>query len=201
MPIYGLTIDYAAVNAKIQRALANSPAIKRLAYKKAYGIFYNAKRTMLAQFDRHPVTQEINEGPKAANISGTLDGYGNLFSFIGFEVGESPANRLRELLDVGTTFQQTVYRNNAWYFKVTVPSKDAIEEVTPMPWEHGNSWAEGIEEGISGLGYYMYKRWKGGRSQMGIQLPWENYGDNLEFSPTPYLSEILSNFRERVNNR
>jgi hypothetical protein len=201
MPSYGLVINHAALNAKIQQALANSVPVKRLTYNKAYGIYYRAKRTMLNEFDRHLVTQEIAEGNQAANISGTLDGYGNLFSFIGFIDGSDPTSALRDLLDVGTDFQQTVFRNSKWYFKVRTPSQEAIASVTPMPWETGNGWAEGIEKGISGLGYYIYKRWEKGHSKMGVQLPWENWGDNLTFTPTPYLTEILGNFREKVNNK
>ena len=134
-----LKLDHLAIQAKIERAIANSPKVKSLAYKKAYGIFENAKRAMLNQFDRSLITQEIESGPKAANISGTLDGYGNLFSFIGFYESDNPIEKLRNLLNEGTTFKPTIYRKGAWYFRVTLPDKGSINAVTDMPWEHGNS--------------------------------------------------------------
>jgi len=197
-----LKIDKAAIRRKLERAVAHSPAIKRLAYKKAYGIFSHAKRMMLREFDRHPVTQEILEGPRALNLTGTLDGYGNLFSFIGFEAGTKPTEILRELLELGTAIRPTVFRNHAWYFRVRIPSRDAIAEATPMPWERGNSWAFGIETFISGLSHYMYKKWYGkeSRSGMGLQLPYENLED-AAFTSHPYMTEILRNFRMRVNQK
>lgn len=195
-----LKIDKFALKKKFEAAAATSHDIKRLAYKKAYGIFSNAKRMMLHEFDRHPVTQEILDGPRALNLTGTLDGYGNLFSFIGFEAGTKPTEVLRELLEIGTDMQQTVFRNNIWYFRVRMPSRDAVTEVTPMPWERGNSWAFGVETFISGLSHYMYKKWYGkeSRSGMGLQLPYENLEDTA-FSSHPYITEILRNFRARVN--
>jgi hypothetical protein len=195
-----LKLNQASIKKKIDMAMAKSPAIKKLAYNKAYGIFYNAKRMMLKEFDRHPVTQEIEAGPRAVNISNTLDGYGNLFSFIGFEAGENPTDKLRNLLEVATQFRQTIYRQGVWYFKISLPDKGAIENVTQMPWEKGNSWAYGVETFISGLSNYMYKKWSGSRSGMGFQLPYENWED-IAFTSRPYISEILNNFRERVNNR
>jgi len=195
--IVSLKLDNRAIQAKIQKALANSPAVRRAAYDKAYGLFKQAKRRMLAEFDRHPITQELNEGPEAVNMSGTLGGYGNLFSFIGFPEGDNPTEPLRSLLEQ-TDFKQTVYRNGSWYFKVILPTREAIENATQMPWELGNSWAFAVERDISGLSHYMYKKWEAGRSGMGIQLPYENLED-ATFTGKPYITEILNHFRERLN--
>lgn len=199
MPQTSVKINYAQIRAKLDKTLTTSNRVRIKAYDKAYGIYYRAKSAMLIEFDRHLVTNEILEGPKAANISGTLDGYGNLFSFIGFNEGSDPIEPLREVLAEGITFKQTVYRNKKWYFRVTWPSSEVIESVTSMPWEIGNSWAEGIEKGISGLSNYMNKKWGNGRSGNGFQLPYPNQ-EEINFIPIPYLSEILSHFRERINN-
>jgi hypothetical protein len=112
---------------------------------------------------------------------------------------ETPTAPLRDLLDIATTFRQTVYRDRKWYFQIETPSKKALEKASPMPWERGNSWAFGVERGISGLSHFMYKRWGGGRSGSGFQLPYENLED-AHFRPTPYLTQILANFRDRINN-
>ena len=196
----GLSIkfDYVAIQRKIDMAIANSQNIKKLAYQRAYGIFYRAKRTMLAEFDRHMITQEILNGPRAVNISETLDGYGNLFSFIGFHQGSHPVQELRELLLMATTFHQGTYGKKAWVFGVRLPTKAAIESVTQMPWEPGGSWAFGVESYISGLSSFMYKKWIGSRSGQGFQLPYENQED-ATFKGQPYITEILRNFRMRVN--
>ena len=182
------------------RLLGKSPAVKKLANDMFAGIFKKAKRAMMREFDRHPVTAELVAGPRAVNFSDTLGGYGNLFSFIGFKNGDEPTQDLRLLLEIATTFRQTVYRDRAWYFQVSTPTKRAIEGVTRMPWEEGNSWATGVEKGISGLSHYMFKRWASGRSGYGFQLPYDNLEDSV-FKTQPYMTEILANFRERINNR
>lgn len=196
--IVSVKLDQNAIKNKINKALGNSVAVKRLAYNKAFGVFRTAQRIMLQEFDRNIITQELLAGPRGVNMSDTLDGYGNLFSFIGFYAGDRPTERLRILLEMGTTFQQTVYRNGAWYFRVFLPNREAIENVTQMPWEEGNSWAYAVESEISGLSHYMYKRWGGSRSGTGFQLPYENW-EGLTFKGRPYITEILNSFRNRVN--
>ena len=203
------SINYDSIRRKIESAIANSIKIKRLAYVKAYGRYMTAKRAMLKEFDRSNITQELISGPNALNISGTLDGYGNLFSFIGFEQGDNPTEALRQLLELGTSMTQTVYRNKAWYFKVSLPTREVIEENTQMPWESGNSWAYAVERYISGLGHYMYKKNLGASSRSGTGLQigisgttsYYDYLEDANFSPKPYISEILKNFRVRINKK
>ena len=193
-----LKIDNAAVQRKIDKALANSISVKRAAYNKAYGVFRSAKRAMIAAFNRHLITQEIEAGPTAMNFSGTLGGYGNLYSFIGFHDGDRPTEPLRWLLEQ-VSMEQTIYRNRKWYFRVRIPDDRDVAGVTPMPWEVGNSWALAVEHYISGLSHYMYKRSDASRSSMGIQLADENWGEDLPFEGKAYISEILKSFREKIN--
>lgn len=199
MPNYSLKINYESIRAKINQAVEKSPAARRLAYEIAYGYFYRAKNAMLRQFNEHPITEEIEAGKNAINLSNTLDGYGNLFSFIGFTQDSRPIEDLRELLENNVSFRQTVYRNMVFYFRVSVPSREDIEANTEMPWEPGNSWAYEVERGISGANHYMFKKWLEGRSKTGLQLPFENMED-LNFNPKPYITEILAEFRNRINN-
>lgn len=188
-----------AIRAKIDAAIGKSPVAQRIAYQAAYSYFKRAKETMLRQFNDHPITQEIEAGKTAVNFSNTLGGYGNLFSFIGFPTDENPVADLRTILEENITFRQTVYRKMVWYFKVSVPGKDDIEAHTQMPWEPGASWAYEVERGISGASHYMYKKWLESRSQQGLQLPWENMED-LSFTPKPYITEILTSFRNKINS-
>jgi hypothetical protein len=199
MAKWTIRIDRKLLDLEITRALGKSPLVKDAAAKLFNGIFNSAKRTMLKEFDRHPVTLELLAGPRAVNMSGTLDGYGNLFSFIGFDNSVNPIEDLRQLLDIATTARQTIYKDRKWFFRVDTPNREVIRRFTPMPWESGTSWSEGIERGISGLSHYMFKKWAGSRSGTGFQLPYENL-EEANFSPTPYMTEILANFRERVND-
>ena len=113
--------------------------------------FDKIKSQMIEEFENHPVTVEIKEGPSAKNTSGTLNGYGNLFSYIGFEDGDDPISPVIELLDK-TTVQFSRLSNDGPIWNVFMPAKQDVWDVTPMPWAAGRSWAKGVESGISGLG-------------------------------------------------
>ena len=202
MSSFSLKLNRSNLELEFTRALGNSTEVKMIADRQFRSIFNAAHRVMIKEFDRHPITSEIDAGPRAVNLSETLGGYGNLFSFIGFEAGSEPTQNLKDLLMLTVNYRQTVYRNRAWYFKVYIPSKEDIADASPMPWEAGNSWALQIEKsnGISGLSAYMYAKWNGGRSKQGFQLPYENQED-AAFSAKPYLSEILANFKNRINHK
>ena len=64
--------------------------------------FEKIKQQILNEFDNHPVTREINDGISASNISGTLDGITNLYSFIGFNEGDNPTKAIRDMLEKST---------------------------------------------------------------------------------------------------
>jgi hypothetical protein len=196
MPSYTVIIDKASIEAKILAALPKAGQAE--AYKQAERLFRRAKNAMMQDFDKHPITAEIKAGNRAINFSNTLDGYGNLFSFLGFEDGSNPVGPLRDLLELGTNFRYTGFRRQEWRFKVQTPSKEAIETVTPMEWEVGNSWATAVEEGVSNLSYYLYKKTSTSRSGTGLQAGWE-INEDLVFQKTKYLTEIFKNFRERIN--
>ncbi|MCX5658064.1 MAG: hypothetical protein NTZ48_07615, partial [Candidatus Omnitrophica bacterium] len=76
-------LNHASILKKLEVAKGRSASVKRAAYNKAYGMFYYAKTSMMDEFDESLITQEIQAGPRAENISDTLGGYGNLYSFIG----------------------------------------------------------------------------------------------------------------------
>lgn len=129
--------------------------------------FEKIKIQMIAEFLAHPVSQEISNGPLAKNTSGTLGGYGNLFSFIGFDNGERPIDDVVELLERTTiSFSQ----RGILTATIIMPSPKQIFEATPLPsrWAEGRSWTKGIESGISGLGYYLHI-YGYGASEAGIQ--------------------------------
>ena len=66
-----------------------------------------------------------------------------------------------------------------------------------MPWEGGRSWVLGIERGISGFGYYLYKKFNEGRSKEGIQT--KNKVRSSSFKKVRYMSEIINNFVKSIN--
>ena len=75
------SVDYTSIREKIK----NVKKLEVLADKKVQAGVEEAKSNFIEQFEEHPITKEIQDGPEASNSSGTLNGQGNLFSFIGFE--------------------------------------------------------------------------------------------------------------------
>ena len=75
-----------------------------------------AQREMIQELESHPVTKEIESGPNGTNQSGTLGGYGNLFSFIGFERGMSPINPIRKIIKKVRIFCFNKAINHLYHF-------------------------------------------------------------------------------------
>jgi hypothetical protein len=151
---------------------------------------------MVRAFEEHSVTLEIDSGPSSDNFSQTLGGYGNLFSFIGFKETQRPTEGLRELLNkpIQVVNRGLLKRGKEladYRFDILLPSVLQLELETPMPWADGDSWARGIEEGISGIGQFLAISVKASRSSGGIQVK-ANF--DRTFSKTPYLSKILDSF-------
>ena len=151
---------------------------------------------MISEFANHPISQEILIGPDAPNLSGTLNGYGNLFSYIGFYAGDRPLDPIVKILEKTTiTFSRFIDDGAVW--NIFMPAKEDIWEVTPMPWAPGRSWAKGIETGISGIGYYLYleKDIPQSRSEAAIQLK-NKVRSKARFKNTKYISEILAKYQK-----
>jgi len=191
--ILDVKIDKLAIAKKI----ANSNSLQskgwQLAERRAGTIFLSRKNAMLHAFSNHPVTKEIDGGNTSANISRTLNGHGNLFSFIGFEDGTEPTKELYNLLAEDVQLRRGNASRLSWVFKISYPSQAKIEQLTPLPWERGNSWAYGIEKGISGFGQYVKRSSIRSRSGGGLQS--SSTLRPQSFNKTPYISDIIEKFK------
>jgi len=127
------------------------------------------KDEMIRDFLNLPVTKEIMAGPTSSNISGTLGGYGNLFSFIGFQKGANPIDPIINLLNQTTYNISRVSPRGQIKLTIVMPSSNDIFNATPVPWAPGLSWAQRIETGMSGLGNYLNKSSSSSRSGSGVQ--------------------------------
>ena len=151
---------------------------------------------VLQAFESHPITQELEGGVSASNISNTLGGYGNLFTFIGFDAGSDPISPIRSLLAKSIKIVSIRKKRNvlSLQLKFSVPTREEIEAITPSPWS-SDSWVEAVERGMSGLGRYLYSsdknRFKTSRSGGGIEASGEIRGPSSS-SPDPYISKILA---------
>ena len=181
----------------VQNALKRQApkALRREFEKKAKLEFKKIKAEMIKEFISYPVTQEIMEGPSASNISGTLGGVSNLFAFIGFDAGDQPLAPILERLEAVDIIYNREYKEKGIgvSFNVFLPTAEDIFAITPLPWATGRSWAEGIERGLSGLGYLLRKN--KGRSGAAIQTSVKVRGGR--FQNTPYISSFIKRYKKR----
>jgi hypothetical protein len=165
------------------------------------GKFDLAKKNLIRDFLAHPVTQEILAGPTASNISGTLNGRGNLFSFIGFPEGSKPINDVLSAIEQGLTLRpftkKVGIRNIAISYSIKIPLEE-IEDASPLPFEPGLSWVTGIEEGISGFGSYVSLIKKAGSSRSGYGIQSDSAKLPGEFHTRPYMSVLFNSLLEAL---
>jgi hypothetical protein len=153
------------------------------------------KNIFIKKFNNHPVTKEIEGGPLAKNISSTLGGYGNLFSFIGF-TDNNPTLGVKSLLK-NIKIGSVIRKQDSYKFKILIPSISEIKKVTKMPWENGRSWLFDIEKYISGLSAYLYGKFKSSRTGTGIQA---TDFRNAVFKSVPYFTALYDDFIKNINN-
>lgn len=150
----------------------------------------------ITEIQNHPVSKELNDGPDGENISSTLDGKENLFAFIGFDAQDKPIDDLTNLIKENTFLEKkSIFdrKNFQLKFNVFTPSLDEIKSQTPLPFERGRSWVKGIEDGISGFGYYVYGLvFPTSRSGRGIQS--KNKVRVAAYKPVKYMSELYNKF-------
>lgn len=194
--ITSIKVNYSAIRKKLAESPVMKGKVKTIATRKANSFFIPRKRELMTRFSTHPVSLEIQGGDRASNISGTLGGYGNLFTFIGFERGSNPVGGLERYLESTIKLQYIDYKQLNWRFKVTIPERTSIIGVSGIPWQQGASWALEIEKGISGLGFYMKKDSNRSRSGGGIQV--KSPIRPVIVSRTPYLGDMLETFRKRL---
>jgi len=180
-----------------------SGEIIRRSFEKQVTARFNAiKRRMIREFLDHPITKEILAGPSSPNTSGTLGGYGNLFSYIGFYDGDEPIQPILDLFEkTALQFVGTVPDGANW--TIFMPAREDVWEVSPMPWASGRSWARGIETGISGIGQYLYDQrtsLKNSRSGTAIQTQQGKIRGKTRFKNVKYISAILAKYQKEFSN-
>jgi hypothetical protein len=152
------------------------------------------KKELINEFLNHPVTLELLAGASGSNISNTLNGTSNLFSFIGFDSSYDPIQPILSILNsIQITYGGEINMGNK--FIVNMPTAEDIFAVTPMPWASGRSWAKGIERGISGLGFLLRKTSSKSRSGQAIQSSVKVRGG--KFKNTPYISSLIIKYSKK----
>lgn len=174
------------------------------------------KMAMVEEFENHPVTQELKAGPEAHGSSFLPDGYGNLFSFIGFYAGDDPTAEVENELIKRTGFFEKKLHNTRYVgnnrvsstVNINIPDLDVLYEITEYPdgWRDG-SWLKGIAKGIPGFQSYIFDEKFGSysqsRSQMALQAKKRNSNTvvilrNGAYKPTAYIEQIIKKFISRI---
>lgn len=174
--------------------------IKESFENKIQKSFNIIKNQMIRELLEHPITKEISEGSGGSNSSGTLGGYGNLFSFIGFESSSSPIDPIRREFEK-TVLQFRQLTDDGPVYNIYLPAPEDIWDVTPMPWAEGRSWAKGVETGISGVGYYLFsqsKTFPQSRSGPAIQVK-SKIPSKVRFKNVKYISDILKRYEKKFS--
>jgi hypothetical protein len=153
------------------------------------------RERMVTEFFNHPVTKEIDDGPDAENLTGSLNGYGNLFSFIGFDFGTDPIGRITSLLY--STQRGIVSTSGISFLRVKMPTPEDVWNITPMPRQEGRSWAKGIESGISGLNYYFYLQKRNEKSHSTMAFQVERVRNGFRYTPQKYITNLLKGYNTR----
>jgi hypothetical protein len=180
----------------IQKEIFNNRTVKKMVRNIIEKEVEKEKALFRADFESHPVTQELEGGENASNISGTLGGYGNLFSFLGFNNGANPTTPVKFLIQKILLDRNVQTSSNGFKIKVNIPSKEEFAAVARLPWESGRSWLLDMERGISGLGSFLYGRFNTSRSGGGIQSKYKY--SNRTFRPVKYFSQMYNKFLRRL---
>lgn len=160
----------------------------------------DAQAEMVDEFQEHPVTKEILAGENSTNSSGVLGGYGNLFSFIGFEQGDNQIDPLSKVFERKVSFTiRSSGGNGKYYAQIKAPAKSELETIAQVSWMGGRSWLDGIERGIAGLNRYLYDpSYSSENSRSGTGIQGRNSIRGVNQTRTPYVSRIISDFKKRL---
>ncbi len=179
---------------------AKSQALQNLAYGAAKQKSARLRRDLLREFDNHPVTKEIEQGP--SGTSSLLGGRGNFFGFLGFNSGDKPIEILRDslndqfkILSKKGKVKKASKTSLIYSFDILYPTKTQIYAITPLAWT-SKSWVKGVEKGITNYTQTVFKKSENSRS--GVALQTDRKIGFIRFSPTPYVTQMLDKIRKEL---
>lgn len=165
-----------------------------------------AKKALLNEFDNHPITVELLAGPDLEDSKVMPMGYGNLFSFLGFNrnTKENPIHPIRRLLENIHLIRAPSRDKTHLVFTVRAPSNDDIEKKSPMTWESGRSWVHAVTYGIGTFSHYMFSlkegRFSRSKSGTAIQTKTNLRNTSTYFLGRGYVIGMLGKFNRRLSS-
>lgn len=188
---------------KLRKKVSDSRSVRKKIGDAFEKQLVNRQKKLVIAFDGHPVTQEVQGGRDASNISGALNGYGNLYTFLGFNHPEDPTSVIRSYLAAKIPYKITSSRSTAKgfaiYFKASLPGIRDIQALSILS-HLGRSWVTGVEMGkVDGFQYYLNRKkyiWTSSNSGKGIQI--DKRLRNTNIKPIKYVNHLLERFRESL---
>lgn len=152
--------------------VAGTPYVEKITKKKTDQIGRDAarfaKEHLKYQVISHPISQEIAAGPNATTTFSALQGWGNLYGFLGFEQGQDPIGDILDEIESSVGYTVKRVGKGKYVAEVYAPSEDQFDGVAELPWLGGSNWVKLIARGaIPGLPNFLPN--DGGRSGGGIQ--------------------------------
>lgn len=209
-------VNMAQIMVQVSKDAGADRVLRKAATERAQQVFDDAVIGLRKEFEESPITQEIDGGIGASNLSKTLVGGSsvgapkNLYSFIGFDAGTEPTQVIRDAfnsdhkagpkLGKAVKVQDKVPR---YQFKVNGPKLDEIYAQTPLPRMPGLSWAEKVETYIPGFAQFLNKfMGDPSKSGGGIQVHHDKLRPGASFTKPEggYLKGMVANFYARIEN-
>lgn len=188
-------------NDTILAKVLKSPKGQRIAFLKLKQQVETAKTQLLQEFDTNPVTVELLQGPEQPYSEVLPNGYGNLFSFLGFSVGRKPTEPVRELLEKIYLIQKPAVDRKSFTFKIRLPSKEDLNDVSPMEWESGRSWIDAVTYGLGTFSHYMFSltqgRFQNSKSNTAIQVGPDLRATSVYLTSQRYVIGMLGDFKRK----
>lgn len=186
-----------------------SPQLKQKAFpvisSRMAGFWEREKERMINEFENHPVTNEL-ESYHPDQRSEFLPN-GNLTALFGYEDVAGEVNNVRDLLDESNIVfinQGRVYGDGSYTVsaKAEVPSIEAINSATPLPWQEGKGLIDAVELGVSGFFRTLFGgKFDDSRSGGAIQIQAKVRDKSFPgLGRGSYLRGILDNFKNIIRS-
>ena len=199
MPI----LNHASILMKVMK----SPKAQQAAYEKLQAKVLMSQTKLIEEFDSNPVTREILAGPDIASSEILPFGYGNLFSFLGFDRNKpNPVEPVRKLLERIHLLRRPTVTSVSWNFTLRIPSQDDIDKASPMEWESGRSWIHAVTYGMGTFSHYMFnlkegrfKNPKRNSSGVAVQIEPNLHATSSYLSGRGYLIGMMGRFKRSIS--
>jgi len=139
----------------IKTKILKAHKTQKEAFNKVENKVREAKTELLKEFNENPITQEIEKGPKLPHSEILPEGYGNLFSFFGFDENFEPIEPIRQQLESIHLDKKIEIEKNKYTFTIKTPSTEDLEEKAPLRWDT-RSWISAVTYGIGRFSHYMF---------------------------------------------